>query len=109
MENSILLSIKKLIGIDSEYDVFDQDLIIHINTVLAILNQIGIGPENGFSITDDSSTWSDFIGNDTRLESVKSYVYMKVKLLFDPPNNSALIESTNKLLNELEWRLNITK
>ena len=109
MENSILLSIKKLVGRYGEYDaVFDQDLIIHINTVLSMLTQIGIGPENGFSISDDSSTWSDFIGNDPRLESVKSYVYIKVSLMFDPPNNSALIESMNKIA-ELEWRLNITQ
>lgn len=108
MENSILLSIKKLLGIDTEYDIFDQDLIMHINSTLSILNQLGIGPVNGFSISDSSAVWSDFINNDPRLESVKSFVYMKVKLLFDPPTNSALIESTNKLISELEWRLSIT-
>lgn len=108
MENSILLSIKKLLGIDAEYDIFDQDLIMHINSTLSILNQLGIGPSNGFSISDSSAVWSDFIDNDPRLESVKSYIYMKVKMLFDPPTSSALIESTNKLISELEWRLSIT-
>ncbi len=106
---SILLSIKKLLGVDSEYTDFDMDIIIHINTILSNLVQIGIGPKDGFSITDENSTWSDFIGDDVRLEQVKSYVYLKVRLLFDPPTNSTLIDSINKNARELEWRLYIQK
>lgn len=102
---SILTSIKKMLGIVEEYTHFDQDLIIHINSVLMILTQMGVGPSTGFSISDETATWEDFLGTDTRFESVKSYIYLKVRLLFDPPQSSALIESTNKLISELEWRL----
>lgn len=102
---SILTSIKKMLGIIEEYTHFDQDLIIHINSVLMILTQMGVGPSTGFSISDETATWEDFLGTDTRFESVKSYIYLKVRLLFDPPQSSALIESTNKLISELEWRL----
>lgn len=102
---SILTSIKKMLGIVEEYTHFDQDLIIHINSVLMILTQMGVGPSTGFSISDETATWEDFLGTDTRFESVKSYIYLKVRLLFDPPQSSALIESTNKLVSELEWRL----
>lgn len=102
---SILTSIKKLLGIDEDYKHFDQDLIMHINSVLMILTQLGVGPSTGFSIMDETATWEDFLGIDPRFESVKSYIYLKVRLLFDPPQSSALIESTNKLISELEWRL----
>lgn len=102
---SILTSIKKLLGIDEDYKHFDQDLIMHINSVLMILTQLGVGPSTGFSIVDETATWEDFLGIDPRFKSVKSYIYLKVRLLFDPPQSSALIESTNKLISELEWRL----
>lgn len=106
--NSILTSIKKLLGIDESYEHFDTDIIIHINSVLAILTQLGVGPSTGFSITGKTETWSDFIGsNSANLENVKSYVYMKVRLMFDPPSTAALIDSMNRLINELEWRLNV--
>ncbi len=104
---SILTSIKKMLGILEEYTHFDSDLIIHINSVLAILTQIGVGPSEGFSIEDKVSTWTDFIPADSRLEFVKSYTYMKVKLLFDPPLSSAVIESTNRMTSELEWRIQV--
>ena len=102
---SILTSIKKLLGIDEDYKHFDQDLIMHINSVLMILTQLGVSPSTGFSIVDETATWEDFLGIDPRFKSVKSYIYLKVRLLFDPPQSSALIESTNKLISELEWRL----
>ncbi len=108
-EESILISIKKLLGLDSENTDFDTDIIIHINTILNNLVQMGIGPKDGFFITDKTSMWSDFIGNDARLEQVKSYVYLRVRLLFDPPANSTLIDSINKNAKELEWRLYIQK
>ena len=102
---SVLTSIKKTLGIVEEYTHFDADLIMHINSVLSILNQIGVGPSEGFSIEDKEDAWTDFIPQSPKLEFVKSYVYMKVKLLFDPPISSAAIDSINRLISELEWRI----
>lgn len=104
---SILTSIKKLLGIAEEYTHFDADLIMHINSVLSILTQIGVGPAEGFSIKDESSVWGDFVPENSKLELIKSYTYMKVKLLFDPPLISAVIESTNRIISELEWRIQV--
>ena len=103
---SILTSIKKLLGIAEDYEHFDQDIIMHINTVLAILTQLGVGPETGFSIADKSTKWSEFISNKLYYEPVKTYVYLKVKLLFDPPQSSIVLEATNRMISELEFRLN---
>ena len=108
MNDSILTSIKKLLGITEEYEHFDQDIIIHINSVFMILNQLGVGPSNGFSITDKTAVWSDFISEGANLESVKSYIYLKVRLLFDPPTTSAVMESMNRMIFELEFRLNVS-
>lgn len=104
---SILTSIKKLLGIAEEYKHFDADLIIDINTAFSVLTQLGVGPSDGFSIKDDSAVWSDFISGNSRIEMVKSYIHLKVKLLFDPPLNSAVIESINRMISEFEWRLNV--
>ena len=104
---SILSSIKKMLGIADEYTHFDADLIMHINSVLSILTQIGVGPAEGFSIKDESSVWEDFVPENSKLELIKSYTYMKVKLLFDPPLISAVIESTNRIISELEWRIQV--
>lgn len=108
MDSSILTSIKKLLGIAEEDASFDQDIIMHINTVFAILAQLGVGPENGFSIEDDGTIWSDYLGNATNLELVKSYIYMKVRSMFDPPTSSILADAMNKNISELEWRINTT-
>lgn len=105
--DSILTSIKKLLGIDEGYKHFDQDLIIHINSVLAVLVQLGVGPEEGFSISDESSVWEDFIPNSPKLGFVKSYTCLKVRLLFDPPLGSATIEAINRQISELEWRIQV--
>ena len=106
--NSILTSIKKLLGITEEYEHFDPDIIMHINSVFMILNQLGVGPENGFSISDKTATWNEFIPEGSKnFESVKSYMSLKVKLLFDPPLSSAVMEATKQMINELEWRLNV--
>lgn len=105
--DSILTSIKKLLGITEECTDFDADLIMHINSVLMILTQIGIGPPEGFSIKDKDDYWKDFVSDTTKFESVKSYVYMKVRLMFDPPSSSAVMESMNRMISELEWRLNV--
>lgn len=106
--DSILTSIKKLLGIAEEYEHFDSDLIMHINSVFMVLNQLGVGPVEGFSITDKTETWEDFTKNDLMIQSVKSYVYLKVRLLFDPPSSSAVMESINRQISELEWRLNLS-
>lgn len=107
METSILTSIKKLIGVPDDYSEFDEDIIMHINSVFLNLAQLGVGPKEGFSIEDDSAEWSDFIGDSAQLQAVKSYMYLKVKLLFDPPLSSSVIDSMNRMIAELEWRLNV--
>lgn len=102
---SILTSIKKLLGIAEEYEHFDPDLIMHINSVFSILTQLGVGPSEGFSIEDKNAVWSDFILEKSKIECVKSYIHHKVKLLFDPPLGSAVIDSMERTIKELEWRL----
>lgn len=104
--DSILTSVKKMLGITAEYTHFDADIIMHINSVFMILHQLGVGPEEGFMIEGDSETWDEFIKDEFTIESVKSYMYLKVGLLFDPPTSSNVMESKNRLANELEWRLN---
>ena len=107
MSESILTSIKKLLGITEEYEQFDPDILMHINSVFMILTQIGVGPESGFSIQDDSSKWADFVSDINKIEAIKSYIYLKVRLLFDPPTSSSTMEAINSLISELEWRLNV--
>lgn len=102
---SILTSIKKLLGITEEYEHFDADIIMHINSVLMILTQLGVGPPEGFFIQDETSTWTDFVPDTMKIEAIKSYMYLKVKLLFDPPLSSAVMESYNRQISELEWRI----
>jgi len=104
--DSILLSIKKLLGIESDYTHFDQDIIMYINGVFMILNQLGVGPEEGYSITSDEETWSDYLGDVVNLEGVKTYIYLKVRLIFDPPSIASVIDAIERLITELEWRLN---
>lgn len=106
---SILLSTKKVLGIDSEYTAFDVDILMHINSVFTILNQLGVGPENGFMIEDATATWDLFFGSDLRYNAIKTYVYLRVRLLFDPPTTSYLLESVNAQCRELEWRLNVQR
>ena len=106
--DSILTSIKKLLGITEEYENFDQDIIMHINSAFMILNQLGVGPKSGFSINDKSSTWNEFIPESSNLEAVKTYVHLKVKLMFDPPLSSTVNAAIKSQINELEWRLNVS-
>lgn len=105
---SILTSIKLLLGIKEEYEYFDDQLIMHINSVFFILTQLGVGPSEGFSIEDKFATWNEFLPDEQNLEAVKSYIHLKVKLLFDPPMSTAVTESINRLISELEFRLNTT-
>ena len=109
MEQSILTSTKKILGVAEDYTVFDLDIITHINTAFSTLTQLGIGPVEGFMIEDEDAEWEDFIGVDNRLNSVKSYVFLKVRQLFDPPTTSYLIGAVDKQIQELEWRLNTTR
>ena len=104
---SILTSVKKLLGITEEYEHFDADIIMHINSVFLILNQLGVGPKEGFIIEDETSEWTDFIEDSAQLQAVKSYMGLRVKLLFDPPLSNAVIESTNHMIAEFEWRLRL--
>lgn len=106
--DSILTSIKKLLGITEDYEHFDTDIIMHINSVFMILTQIGVGPSEGFVITDKEAKWSDFISDTSQstMMGVRSYVYMRVKLLFDPPQSGIVTDMINKQINEFEWRLN---
>lgn len=106
--DSILNSIKKLIGMDPEYTQFDTDLIVYINSIFAILKQVGVGPENGFSISDDSATWDEYLPDyDKNFEFVKTYIQQRVKLVFDPPLTSSVLDAMKETIKELEWRLNI--
>ena len=105
--DNILSSIKKLLGIPTEETAFDSDIIMHINSVFMILNQLGIGPTDSFTISDDYALWSDFIPDGQNLELVKSYMYMKVRLMFDPPSSSAVLSAMEKSISEFEWRLNV--
>lgn len=106
MQESILTSIKKMLGIEEEYEQFDMDVIIHINTAFSVLQQMGVGPVEGYRINSKEQKWFDFANvSEASLDLVKNYVYMKVKLVFDPPSSSANIETYNKLISEYEWRL----
>lgn len=107
MNESIFESIKHLLGPDASYDVFDQDILIHINTAISVLTQLGVGPASGFIVTGDDETWGDFIGDDKTLQMVKTYIYMKVKMAFDPPANSSVLSAYQEACKEYEWRLNV--
>lgn len=104
MMESILISIKKLLGLMPEYTYFDDDIIVHINTAFATLNQLGVGPTEGFMIVDENSEWKD-VTTEKNLSMIKSYIYLKVRILFDPPTSSVLMESMNRSISELEWRI----
>lgn len=105
--DSILTTIKKMFGISEDDTSFDTDLIININSVLMILKQMGVGPETYFFIQDKTAVWSDFIGERTDLEAIKTYVFLKVRLMFDPPSSSFVLDSIKNQISELEFRLNI--
>lgn len=107
MEESILESVKHLLGPGSCDDHFDDDLIIFINGVFSQLTQLGVGPEKGFSIDGPDKFWEEYISNDPKLEMVKTYMYTKVRLRFDPPQSSSVIQLMQQDASELEWRLNV--
>lgn len=105
--SSILTSIKKSLGIEEGYTAFDPDIVMYINTALSTLNQLGIGPVDGFQITDKTATWESLIGTDPRLNFVQTYVLLKVRLLFDPPATSFAIDAIKTQITEYEWRINV--
>lgn len=106
MANSILNDVKKTLGLESDYDVFDQELIIHINTVFLTLSQLGVGPVEGFSIEDESATWDAYITTANQ-NAVKTYIYLRVRTIFDPPASSFLVTAMQDQIKELEWRLDV--
>lgn len=107
MSESILTTIKKRLGVVEEYTEFDQDIIMDINSVFSILYQLGVGPDDGFEITDDTAVWSDFLPEGHLLNDVKTYVYLKTRKMFDPSLNSAVSQAMDNIIAELEWRINV--
>jgi hypothetical protein len=106
---SILDSVKKTLNLATDYTPFDEDIIMHINTVFSTLNQLGVGPVQGFMIEDKTPTWDAFLGSDPRLNHVKSYVFLRVRMLFDPPATGFTTEAMKEQIKELEWRLNVQR
>jgi hypothetical protein len=109
MTDSILDSIKKVLGLDAGYTVFDTDVMIHINSVFSDLNDLGIGPTNGFMITDNTTLWSTYLAADNGLNRIKSYMFLRVKALFDPPQTSFAIDAMKKQIEEFEWRISVRR
>ena len=107
ISESILESTKKVLGLDADNTDFDVDVLMHINSVFSTLQQLGIGPEEGFAIEDDTAVWSDFLEEVKLLNNVKTYVYLRVRMLFDPPTTSFAIDAMRKQIEELEWRINV--
>lgn len=107
--DSILHTTKKALGIDADYDAFDHEIIMHINSAFATMTQLGIGPKDGFMIEDANALWTDFIGNRPVANSVKSLMYLKVRLIWDPPATSFVLTSIENQIRELEWRLNVSE
>ena len=105
--DSILTSIKKLMGLTEEYDAFDQDILILINSVLFELEQIGVKAKDGFSLSDKTAVWSDYSDDHRLLNALKPYIYMKTKLTFDPPTSSGALDSMNRIIDRFEWRINL--
>lgn len=102
---SVLETIKKMLGITEDYTHFDTDIMVHINTVFMTLNQLGVGPEEPPVITGGMETWTTTLGERKDIEAIKTYVYLKVRILFDPPTSSFVLDSMKNLASELEWRL----
>lgn len=110
MNDSILTSTKKILGIDETYTAFDLDIITHINSALSVLTQLGLGPDVGFMIADAEATWADFLGDDLlKQNAVRTYVYLRVRMVFDPPATSFVINALNEQMREIEWRLSVNR
>lgn len=107
MNESILTSIKKLLNIEEDCTDFDEEVIVHINSVFSDLYQLGVGPDGGFAIIDKDTAWKELLSDDKQLNNVKTYMYLRVKLVFDPPLSGSVISSMEREVNKLEWRINI--
>jgi hypothetical protein len=107
MTDSILNSTKKTLGLAEDYTAFDIDVLMHINSIFSVLNQLGVGPAVGFSIEDDTAVWSDFLEDDLRLNDVKTYMYLRVRMLFDPPTTSFHLSAMKEQIEEFGWRINV--
>lgn len=107
MTSSILNSTKKILGLSFDYTPFDTDVITHINAAFSVLNQLGLGPIDGFMIEDDATDWEEYDVPTKQLNLVKTYLYLKVRMAFDPPQTSYLITAMEKQIAEAEWRLNV--
>lgn len=108
MDESILSTIKKMLGLAADYEAFDQDIIVLINSAIMVLRQLGVGPQDGYAISDSSATWSEYLGEDEALlASVKTYIYLKTKVVFDPPSSSFVLDAMQKQIDEYEWRTNV--
>lgn len=109
MSDSILKSIKKVLNLGDDYEVFDPDVLMHINSVFSTLHQLGVGPDQGFMIEDDGQTWDAFLGADPRLNNIKTYIYLRVRLIFDPPQTGYHTAAIQDQIKELEWRINANR
>lgn len=106
MNPSILQSVKKTVNLAPDYTAFDEDITMHINAVFSTLHQLGVGPALGFAIEDEAATWQDFLGTDARLNNIKTYIFLRVRLLFDPPATGFHVRAMQDQISELEWRIN---
>lgn len=109
METSILTNVKKVLGIAESYTVFDEDVLMHINATFSVLQQLGIGPLEGFMVEDKGTEWEEFDVPAVQLNLVKTYVFLKVRILFDPPTTSYLIDAATRQIDQFEWRLNVMR
>jgi hypothetical protein len=105
MYDSILITIKKMLGLQAGYTPFDSEILVFINTAMMVLQQLGVGPNSGFTVYSEEEVWSDFVQSDVMLEGVKTYIYLSVKIVFDPPGSSVVMDAMKSLKDELEWRL----
>lgn len=106
MSEKILESIKKVLNIPSDYAAFDQDVLMHTNSVFSTLHQLGVGPDEGYMVEDVEATWDTFLGDDPRLNNIKTYIYLRVRMLFDPPATGFHTTAMREQIQELEWRIN---
>lgn len=109
MTDSILNSVKKNLGLTSDYKAFDSDIIMHINSVFGTLHQLGVGPAQGYQITDEGEEWSDYTDNQVLLNPVKSYITLRIRMIFDPPTTSFHLEAIKEQIREFEWRISIQR
>jgi hypothetical protein len=109
MIDSILDSVKKVLNLPSDHHEFDEDIILHINSVFSTLHQLGVGPAQGFGITDNTALWSTFLGGSLPQNNIRSYMCLRVRMLFDPPNTGYLVENMKSQISELEWRINVQR